>query len=116
MRRSKAMGAATVVGLLVQVVYFGGARAAAEETSRPNRVYWGDTHVHSSYSLDANMFGNTKLTPEHAYRFAKGETVDVGRGMHNLANRGSRPARLVWAATAQSPQDPPPTGDLWIGY
>ena len=47
---------------------------------------------------------------------AEGETVDVGRGMHNLANRGSRPARLVWAATAQSPQDPPPTGDLWIGY
>ena len=47
---------------------------------------------------------------------AQGETVDVGRGMHVLANRGSRPARLVWAAIAQAPQEPPPTGDLWIGY
>ena len=47
---------------------------------------------------------------------AEGEIVDVGRGTHVLANLGSRPARLVWSAIAQAPQDPPPKGDLWIGY
>jgi hypothetical protein len=24
----------------------------------PQRVYWGDTHVHTSYSTDAGMIGN----------------------------------------------------------
>lgn len=25
----------------------------------PSNVYWGDTHLHTSLSLDAGMFGNT---------------------------------------------------------
>jgi hypothetical protein len=37
-------------------------------------VYFGDTHVHTSYSADAGMLGNT-LGPEEAYRFALGEEV-----------------------------------------
>lgn len=37
-------------------------------------VYFGDTHVHTSYSADAGMLGNT-LGPEEAYRFARGEEV-----------------------------------------
>lgn len=38
-------------------------------------VYWGDTHVHTSWSPDANAGGNTRIDPDAAYRFAKGETV-----------------------------------------
>ena len=34
----------------------------------PNRVYFGDTHLHTSYSTDAGMIGNI-LGPEEAYRF-----------------------------------------------
>ena len=40
----------------------------------PQRVFWGDTHVHSSYSTDAGMIGN-RLGPDEAYRFARGEEV-----------------------------------------
>lgn len=40
----------------------------------PQRVFWGDTHVHTSYSTDAGMFGN-RLGPDDAYRFAMGEEV-----------------------------------------
>ncbi len=40
----------------------------------PNRVYWGDSHLHTSYSWDAGLVGNT-LGPDEAYRFAKGEQI-----------------------------------------
>jgi hypothetical protein len=40
----------------------------------PDRVFWGETHVHTSYSYDAGLVGNT-LGPDQAYRFAKGEQV-----------------------------------------
>ncbi|MFV2056061.1 MAG: DUF3604 domain-containing protein, partial [Thiohalomonadales bacterium] len=42
-------------------------------------LYWGDTHLHSSYSTDAGMIGN-KLGPEDAYRFARGEEVSSSSG------------------------------------
>ena len=45
----------------------------------PDTVFWGDTHVHSSYSFDAGFFGNT-LPPEKAYRFARGEEVTSSTG------------------------------------
>ena len=47
----------------------------------PTAVFWGDTHVHSSLSMDANAIGNTRLTPAAAYRFARGEKVVATSGM-----------------------------------
>lgn len=46
----------------------------------PNKVFFGDTHLHTSYSVDAGLFGNT-LGPDEAYRFAKGETVTSSLGV-----------------------------------
>jgi len=46
----------------------------------PKRVYFGDTHHHSSYSFDSDMFGNT-LRPEESFRFARGEVVVAANGM-----------------------------------
>lgn len=46
----------------------------------PSRVYWGDTHVHTSLSLDARGFGLT-LGPDEAFRFARGETVTTSHGV-----------------------------------
>ena len=40
------------------------------DQSFPNRVFWGDTHLHTSYSTDAGMIGNT-LGPDEAFRFAR---------------------------------------------
>ena len=42
-------------------------------------LYWGDTHLHTSYSTDAGMIGNT-LPPQEAYRFARGEEVVTSTG------------------------------------
>ena len=46
----------------------------------PNRVYWGDTHLHTSNSADAG-FLNDKVGPEEAFRFARGETVTSTGGL-----------------------------------
>jgi hypothetical protein len=50
--------------------------------SYPNQVYWGDTHVHTSYSShDANIGGGNRVSPEIAYQFARGEVVEAWNGM-----------------------------------
>jgi hypothetical protein len=47
----------------------------------PQRVFWGDTHLHTTYSADAGMVGNFNLGPADAYRFARGEQVEANNGM-----------------------------------
>jgi hypothetical protein len=52
----------------------------------PDQVFYGDTHLHTSYSTDAGMIGNT-LGPEEAYRFARGEVVTSSTGLKTRLNR-----------------------------
>ena len=42
----------------------------------PNQVFFGDTHLHTSYSADAGMVGAI-VGPDEAYRFARGETLGI---------------------------------------
>jgi len=46
----------------------------------PTRPLFGDTHLHTSFSLDAGAFG-ARLGPRDAYRFAKGEMVTSSTGL-----------------------------------
>lgn len=46
----------------------------------PTQVFWGDTHLHTSASMDAGAFGN-RLDHEAAYRFARGEEVTASGGL-----------------------------------
>ena len=56
------------------------APAATDEFGRcadfdPLRqVFWGDTHIHTELSFDANMQG-TRTTQDDAYAFARGEPI-----------------------------------------
>ena len=45
----------------------------------PTRPFFGDTHLHTAYSMDAGAFG-ARLGPREAYRFAKGNQVTSNTG------------------------------------
>ena len=55
-------------------LYPGKAYSPYASRSFPDKVFWGDTHLHTRLSADAGLFGNT-LGLEEAYRFARGEEV-----------------------------------------
>ncbi len=87
--RRRAARIRLVSGLFLLLFSIPNASAVAEEREPyspyvdrefPNRVFWGDTHLHSSWSPDAGGTGNRLLTPEQAYRFARGETVTGQHG------------------------------------
>ena len=65
-------------------LYPGKAYSPYAQRSFPDRVFWGDTHLHTGLSVDAGLFG-ARLGLDDAYRFARGEEVIASSG---------QPARL----------------------
>ncbi|MEP4148371.1 MAG: DUF3604 domain-containing protein [Halioglobus sp.] len=51
------------------------------QLSGADNLYWGDLHVHSNASADAFAFGNTRLTADDAFRFARGESITSASGV-----------------------------------
>ena len=47
----------------------------------PDKLLWGDTHLHTNESADAWSIGNPNLTPSDAFRFARGEEVTSESGV-----------------------------------
>ena len=68
-------------------LYTGKVYSPYADRNFPERPLWGDTHLHTSLSMDAGLFGN-RLPPKEAYRFARGEQVISSTGQ---AVRLSRP-------------------------
>ena len=60
----------------------------------PSRPFFGDTHLHTGFSMDAGAFGCT-LTPRDALKFARGEQVTASSGQ---ATRLSRPLDFLVVA------------------
>ncbi len=92
MFRRLGLGAVVVVSLAIpataQIIpseeslsglYPGKAYSPYAERSFPDRVFWGDTHLHTRLSADAGLFGNI-LGLDEAYRFARGEQVTASSG------------------------------------
>jgi hypothetical protein len=65
----------------------------------PTRVYFGDTHNHTANSGDA-FGGGARLSPEQAYRFARGEEVAPP-----AAFRSSCRARWISSSFPTTPRD-----------
>ena len=62
-----------------QRIYSPFVERTATNSNFAEGVYWGDTHLHTSYSTDAGMIG-CRLDPEDAYRFALGHEVITSSG------------------------------------
>ncbi len=52
----------------------------------PTRPFFGDTHMHTSFSFDAGAFG-ARLSPADGYRFAKGQEVVASSGQRAKLSR-----------------------------
>ena len=61
-----AIGAAVALAIL----------PASAQKNPLREAYFGETHVHTSWSFDAYVFGNTKTGPEEAYKYAMGEPIE----------------------------------------
>jgi len=63
------------------------------------RAYFGELHLHTVMSFDAWTFG-TRVTPDQAYKFARGETVMVPAFQvareQGLSATGLVPAKRAW--------------------
>jgi len=52
----------------------------------PTRPFFGDTHLHTSFSMDAGAFG-ARLGPRDAYVFAKGAEITASSGQRVKLSR-----------------------------
>ena len=56
------------------------------------QLYWGDTHLHTSYSVDAYATGNYVTDPDAAFRYARGP-ADTASG--DPARRSASSGRWI---------------------
>jgi len=66
--------------------YTGRSYSPYADREFPSTVYWGDTHLHTSFSMDAGAFGN-RLGLAEAYRFARGDQVTASGGQKARLSR-----------------------------
>ena len=51
-------------------------KPAGDSHPEDRKAFYGDLHLHTTNSFDAYVLMGTKITPEQAYQFARGDEVD----------------------------------------
>ena len=63
------------IGMLTVALLGSGALAAWAQRNPEREAYFGQTHSHTSWSLDAYIIGNHVTGPEEAYKFSLGQPI-----------------------------------------
>src|ERR1700752_824554 len=66
--------------LIAAVLLPAASNAAPAQRNPPRGAYFGETHLHTSWSLDAWLFGNRMTDPSDAYKYFKGEPIKAPLG------------------------------------
>jgi hypothetical protein len=76
--RNKNMKIKRLSSTVTSALYLAGVAfllASPVFAGKQKNLYWGDTHLHTSYSPDAYLMQNRSADPDTAYRYAKGLPV-----------------------------------------
>jgi hypothetical protein len=65
----------TTVVVFASALLLGSESPALAQGNPLRDAYFGELHVHTSWSLDAWLFGNRVTDPGDAYKYFKGETI-----------------------------------------
>jgi len=61
--------------ILALAAIFAVAPTQAQQKNSDRNAYFGETHQHTSWSVDAYLFGNTVTGPNEALKYAQGQTI-----------------------------------------
>ena len=64
-----------LIAMLLGAGICGSPLLAHAEKNPLRDVFFGETHLHTSWSFDAYVFGNTLTGPEEAYQYALGKPI-----------------------------------------
>jgi len=67
------------LGIFLSVLFFVQPLYAEDDPAK-RQAFYGETHLHTSWSFDAYIFGDTKATPADAYDYAKGKPLKHALG------------------------------------
>lgn len=73
MNRHRLLSTATSLSLALTLSALVAESVLAQEKNPERNVYYGETHLHTSWSFDAYAFGDTQTGPEEFYQYAMGE-------------------------------------------
>ena len=65
----------TPVVAIITALTLAALPAFAQEKNPERNAYFGETHLHTSWSVDAWIFGNRITGPDEAYKYAQGQTI-----------------------------------------
>src|SRR5512147_2586420 len=61
--------------VVVLALWFADLHALGQQPNPERNAYFGETHLHTSWSVDAWVMGNRVTGPDDAFKYAQGETI-----------------------------------------
>ena len=56
-------------------MFVAGPDGFGQQPNPERNAYFGETHIHTSWSVDAWVMGNRLTGPDEAYKYAQGQTI-----------------------------------------